>query len=163
MSTKSSKKAATTSKVTNEIMESINNAELSQKEFDCIHAMLSSTSLTKAWKRSPYKSYEYFRKKQRQLEPLLNTIYAKLREQAIGNIVLAAPKASDALVDMLDKLEGTTETERRKTAETILDRSLGKPLATVAVNKQTNSRIEITFPEWLPEKTIREGKTVKKT
>lgn len=162
--TQSPEKAETIGKVSNEIVEMLDVASLSQREFDCIHALLISNTAKEAWRKGPYKSYAYFKQKEKQLRPLLNQIYSKLRAQAVGQLVLAAPKASDALVDMLDKLEGTTKTERRKTAETILDRSLGRPIAKVAVKSESNSRIEITFPEWLPtssKNAVVEGKTIK--
>ena len=88
--------------------------------------------------------------KAKKLKPVLDKIYPILQREAIKGLTALVPKATAALGKLLDDLEDSKTDTKRKTAEAILDRVIGKPIARVAVKKQTDEAVTIEFKDWAP-------------
>lgn len=94
--------------------------------------------------------YKYAVKKHRKLRPVLNEIYPILQREAIKGLTVLVPKATRALGELLDDLGDSKTDTKRKTAEAILDRVVGKPVARVAVKEQSDQEVKIEFKNWTP-------------
>ena len=88
--------------------------------------------------------------KAKKLKPVLDKIYPILQREAIKGLTALVPKATAALGKLLDDLEDSKTDTKRKTAEAILDRVIGKPIARVAVQEQTEKAVTIEFKNWAP-------------
>jgi len=99
-------------------------------------------------------------RKAKKLRPVLDKIYPILKREAIKGLTVLVPKATAALGELLDDLKDSKTDTKRKTAEAILDRVIGKPIARVAVREQSDKAVTIEFKNWAPPVVpVEEGKT----
>lgn len=113
---------------------------LSVKEKLVLVAMLTTNSDVEAIKTSPVKKSQFYEYKKRLL-PIKKKLVAELLNKAIENLQGNTLKATKVLED---QLESRSETIRLKVAESILDRTIGRPNmaeTTRPVNKSINFHI----------------------
>lgn len=95
-------------------------------------------------------NYKAAERRQKRLRPVLDKIYPILKREAIKGLTVLVPKATQALGKLLDDLKDSKTDTKRKTAEAILDRVIGKPIARVAVREQSDKAVTIEFKNWAP-------------
>ena len=135
--------------VVDEIIGDLTEAKLSTEETDFVMALLTTKNITEAGKVVGFTQQRAKRTKKR-LKPLLQKIYPKLQRRSLTILSIAAPEAAQALYTLLKDLKDSKTDTKRKTAEAILDRVTGKPVARVAVKQQAEKEVKIEFKNWQP-------------
>lgn len=135
--------------VVDEIIGDLTEAKLSPDEIDFVMALLTTKNITEAGKVVGFTQQRAKRTKKR-LQPLLQKIYPKLQRRSLTILSIAAPEAAQALYTLLKDLKDSKTDTKRKTAEAILDRVTGKPVARVAVKQQTDKEVKVQFKGWQP-------------
>lgn len=140
-----------------EIVSELESLDISPREFNLILAFLSAHSLQEIADISGY-SYRSVKRKKKELAPIIEPLAAACRRKALAKAALLAPKAMNALDELLDSHKDSKSDTKRKVAESVLDRAVGRPPAKVSVEKKSTQRVQIVFPDWTPQAI--EGETI---
>lgn len=141
---------------------------LSDKERQTLLAMLTSKDDAEAIQRSPVGKTQFYAHKKK-LEPYKQELVNGLLGKALEVLQANSIKASERLVELLDSPHPKT---RQLAAESILDRSIGKPTATehtqpkpqltpiVLVGVPQEKLDRLFIPKQYEQETVVEGESV---
>lgn len=140
-----------------DLLSELESLDLKPREFKLILSMVTATTNQELCDMSGYSMRTVMTKK-KELAPLIERVAAVCRRQALAKAAMLAPKAMNALDELLDAHKGSTSDTKRKTAESILDRAVGRPPAKVSVERKSTQQVQIVFPNWSPQAI--EGETI---